>query len=179
MLLKSLPASERRVEATAPGRTPVNRLRYAITSRSSSAFAFTAAMCDVFSSVIDVIERQRMKRARQILDSNVKTAPASRKATQRSTVAPSNRNHTIAGSNARVGSQQRVPDFIHAQHQGDIRKIGPDRRALALRRVARDALPFAGKKLTAGGRVTGHVGLRCHRVPRRDHRCECIDRVGW
>src|SRR5690242_11802379 len=42
-----------RLRFEGPGSTPVNRLRYAMTSRSSPALAFTAAMCDVFSSVMD------------------------------------------------------------------------------------------------------------------------------
>ena len=132
----------------------------------------------LFGDGRDVIERQRVKRACQILDGQVETAAASREAAQHSTVALANRNHAITGSDPRVGIQQRVSNFVHGQRQRDIREIGSDRRALTLREMARHALPLPDKKLAASGGITGNAGFCRHRVPRRDHRRERIDRVG-
>ena len=44
--------------------------------------------------------------------------------------------------------------------------------------MARHALPLPRKKLAAGGSITGNAGFRRHRVPRRDHRRERINRGG-
>ena len=117
-------------------------------------------MCDVFSSVMDatLIERQRVKRACQVLDSDVETAAVSRKAAQHSTVALANSNHAVTGSDPRVGIQQRVSNFVHGQRQRDIREVRSEiRRTLTLREMARHALPLPHKKLAAGNCMRRHT----------------------
>src|SRR4051794_32839046 len=107
----------------------------------------------------DVIERQRMNPARQVLQLDIEISSVSNETAKCLSTFQSHSDQLIARSNLGVRLQQRFTNLVDGHFPSYIREIRAKRTSHAESHMAGTALPLAEKQLLSGRAIARHGGF--------------------